>query len=326
MARTRASVDGLIRVNGADIYHEVRGAGPTVLLIHGGGADGGTWGHLPTDLSREFVVVTYDRRGLSRSPRPKDWQQTSIAEQADDAAALLRAHEVAPAAVVGASLGALVALELLLQHPDLVRRASLLDPGPLDSAIPDRRQRMVLPEPVRAAIAKGDSEAAFEALMRDLDLWDAFDPLTRQRVLGNAEVFFSYETPLLQSYEPDDARMRWRGNSALPVAPRRKSATSRRPHAPERAQLRELIHTDRPSMTTPNVKGRATGPKNHYFPGRLRSKVHLPLIGGCSSPPVATEKLGDRHGCRCGRRLRPSLAGGLLARLRPVGPGLVAPG
>ena len=214
MARTKASVGGLMRLNGADIYHEVRGAGPSVLLIHGGGSDSGTLARLADHLARDFMVVAYDRRGLSRSPRPKDWQQTSIAEQAEDAAALLRALGVAPAAVVGASLGALIALELLLQHPDLVWRASLLDPGPSDSAIPDRRERMVLPEPARAAMARGDSEAAFEALMRDLDLWDALDPATRQRLLGNAQVFFTYETPLLQSYGPDDALL---GANRVPV-------------------------------------------------------------------------------------------------------------
>ena len=208
MAKTKASVGGLVRVNGAYIYHEVRGAGPAVLLIHGGGGNGDLLAGLADDLGHDFMVVTYDRRGLSRSPRPKDWQRTSMAEQAEDAAALLGALGVAPAAVVGASLGAHVALELLLQHPDLVRAASLLDPGPLDSAIPDRRQRMVLPEPARAAMARGDSEAAFEALLRDLALWDALDPATRQRVLGNAELFFSHENPLLQSYEPDGALLR----------------------------------------------------------------------------------------------------------------------
>jgi pimeloyl-ACP methyl ester carboxylesterase len=198
----------LLRLNGVDIYHEVLGTGPSLVLIHGGGGDGGTLAGLAHDLARDFMVVAYDRRGLSRSPRPKDWQQTSIAEQAEDAAALLTALEIAPAAVVGASLGALIALELLLQHPELVRRASLLDPGPLDSAIPDRRKRMLLPEPARAAMARGDSQAAYEALMRDIELWDALDPVTRQRLLGNAELFFSHETPLLQSYEPDDALLR----------------------------------------------------------------------------------------------------------------------
>jgi pimeloyl-ACP methyl ester carboxylesterase len=67
---------------------------------------------------------------------------------------------------------------------------------------------MVLPEPARAAMARGDAEAAFEALLRDLELWDTLDPATRQRLLGNAKLFFSHENPLLQSYEPDGALLR----------------------------------------------------------------------------------------------------------------------
>ena len=42
MAKTREAASGLLRVNGADIYHEIRGSGPSVLLIHGGGTDGGS--------------------------------------------------------------------------------------------------------------------------------------------------------------------------------------------------------------------------------------------------------------------------------------------
>ena len=197
-----------ITANGTDLYYEVRGNGPSVLLIHGGGIDSGTFERLADILASDFRVVTYDRRGISRSPRPKDWRQTSIAEQAEDAAGLLRALGFAPAAVVGASLGALIALELLLRHPDLVRRASLLDPGPVDSAIPDRQEKMAPPEAVRAAIAKGGPEAGFEALLRALGIWEYMDPASRQRVLGNTEVFFSYETPLLQSYRPDEGRLR----------------------------------------------------------------------------------------------------------------------
>lgn len=190
-----------ITANGAELYYEVRGAGPSVLLIHGGGGDAGTVSRLTDILAHDFMVVAYDRRGLSRSPRPKDWKQTSIPEQAEDAAGLMRALGIGPAGVVGASLGAHVALELVLRH--LVRRASLLDPGPLDSAIPDRQQKMALPEAVRAAMATSGPEVGFEALLRSMDVWDAMDPATQQRVLGNAEIFFSHETPLLQSYRPD---------------------------------------------------------------------------------------------------------------------------
>ena len=116
---------------------------------------------------------------------------TSIQEHAEDAAGLLRALGIAPAAVVGASLGALIALELLLRHPDLVRRASLLDPGPVDSAIPDRLEKMAVPEDIRAAIASGRHQEGFEALLRDLGAGDAIDPATQRRVLGNADIFFT---------------------------------------------------------------------------------------------------------------------------------------
>lgn len=203
-----------ITANGAELYYEVRGSGPSLLLIHGGGGDCGTVIRLADILAQDFTVVAYDRRGLSRSPRPKDWKQTSIAEQAEDAGGLLRAIGFPPAAVVGHSLGALIALELLLRHPDLVRRASLLDPGPLDSAIPDRQQKMAMPEAVRAAMAEGGPEAGFEALLRNLHIWDCIDPAARQRVRGNAGVFFSYETPLLRTYRPDEALL---GANRVPV-------------------------------------------------------------------------------------------------------------
>ncbi len=93
-----------MRVNGADIYHEIRGAGPSVLLIAPAGGDGGVFDRMADLLAEEFTVVTYDRRGNSRSPRPVGWEKTTIEEQADDAAWLLNATRLAPAAVFGTSL------------------------------------------------------------------------------------------------------------------------------------------------------------------------------------------------------------------------------
>ena len=54
-------------------------------------------------LADEFTVICYDRRGNGRSPRPAGWARTSPEEQADDAAALLTALGLAPAAVYGSS-------------------------------------------------------------------------------------------------------------------------------------------------------------------------------------------------------------------------------
>ena len=77
----------MVSVNGAELYHEVRGSGPPVLLIMGATGDGGHFDTLADLLADEFTVITYDRRGNGRSPAPAGWTTTSAVEQADDAAA-----------------------------------------------------------------------------------------------------------------------------------------------------------------------------------------------------------------------------------------------
>ncbi len=69
---------GIIEVNGARVFHEVQGSGPALLFITGGTGDAGEWSHVAPVLAQEFTVVTYDRRGFSRSPRPDGWTATSI--------------------------------------------------------------------------------------------------------------------------------------------------------------------------------------------------------------------------------------------------------
>ena len=64
---------GHLRVNGTDIYHEVRGSGPPVLFISGMTGDAGHYAKVAEVLATEFTAVTYDRRGNSRSPRPPGW-------------------------------------------------------------------------------------------------------------------------------------------------------------------------------------------------------------------------------------------------------------
>jgi pimeloyl-ACP methyl ester carboxylesterase len=110
------TASGLIDVGTTRLYHEVRGSGPA-LFITGGTGDAGEWADVAPTLAEECTVVTYDRRGMSRSPRPDGWTATSMAEAADDAAALLRALELAPTVVVGHSGGASVACSLVVRHP-----------------------------------------------------------------------------------------------------------------------------------------------------------------------------------------------------------------
>ena len=73
-------------------------------------------------------MIAYDRRGCARSERPQPYERTSVAEHADDAAALLDALSAAPAIVIGRSYGGTVAADLALRHPDRVRALVLLEP------------------------------------------------------------------------------------------------------------------------------------------------------------------------------------------------------
>src|SRR6478672_3793286 len=60
----------LLTVNGTELYYELRGGGPPVLLIMGFTGDGGNFKTLADVLVDEFTVICYDRRGNGRSPRP----------------------------------------------------------------------------------------------------------------------------------------------------------------------------------------------------------------------------------------------------------------
>jgi pimeloyl-ACP methyl ester carboxylesterase len=115
------------KVNGTTIYAEVRGEGSPVLLIPGGAEDAETWRAVAERLAGH-TVVTYDRRGTLRSGRD-DWPGRGSAQHADDAAALLREIGLGAAIVFGGSSAGIVATQLALRHPRLIRRALAYEPG-----------------------------------------------------------------------------------------------------------------------------------------------------------------------------------------------------
>ncbi len=84
----------LVDVGDTKLYCEVQGDGPSVVLVPGATGDGGYMQPLADALADEFKVVTYDRRGNSRSPAPDGWTQTSVEEQARDLAGLMTALDL----------------------------------------------------------------------------------------------------------------------------------------------------------------------------------------------------------------------------------------
>jgi pimeloyl-ACP methyl ester carboxylesterase len=196
-----------VDANGTELYYEMRGTGPPVLLIMGATGDGGHLDALADKLADEFTVINYDRRGNGRSPAPNDWKMTSPEEQADDAAALLTALRTGPAAVFGTSSGGNFALCLLDRHPELVRAAILHEPG-LYALVDDFD---AVRAPVRAVVqqamqAGGPPAAAerFWCYMAGDEGWQRLAPALRERIRATAGTFFGVELGTYELYLPED--------------------------------------------------------------------------------------------------------------------------
>lgn len=96
------------------------------------------WRRLAEFLKRNFTVVMYDRRGYSRSTLQGEQDYSFRLEtDADDAAALLKhLSQDNPAIVLGSSSGAIVALQLLVRHSEVVELLLCHEP-PAISVLPD---------------------------------------------------------------------------------------------------------------------------------------------------------------------------------------------
>ncbi|OUC91724.1 alpha/beta fold hydrolase [Streptosporangium minutum] len=120
---------GTLPVPGATLYYEVRGTGPLLLILQGGDGDAGRSADLVDRLVGDHTVVTYDRRGLSRSTPHDPARPVTIETHADDVHRLLAALTDRPALMFGSSFGGLIGLTLAVRHPGQVSVLVAHEPG-----------------------------------------------------------------------------------------------------------------------------------------------------------------------------------------------------
>jgi 3-oxoadipate enol-lactonase len=117
------------QANGIQIYFERAGSGPPMLFISGTGGDLRVKPNVfDGPLAKSFDLLAYDQRGLGQTEKPD--VPYSMADYADDAAALMAAQGWDAALVVGVSFGGMVAQELALRHPGRVTRLVLACTSP----------------------------------------------------------------------------------------------------------------------------------------------------------------------------------------------------
>lgn len=117
------------------------GEGAPVVLIHGGGAGAdaySNWRGVIPVLARDFRVIAVDMVGFGQSDKPDaaNYEYSQSARN-DHLAAFLKAADLAPAALVGNSMGGATALGVAMAEPDLVSRLVLMGSAGLNTEISD---------------------------------------------------------------------------------------------------------------------------------------------------------------------------------------------
>ena len=116
--------------DGVDIYYEVHGSGPPLILTHGYSSTSGMWQGQIAALSRHYKLVLWDMRGHGQSDYPEDPAAYSEALTVADIAALLDTVGATKAVVGGLSLGGYMSVAFYRSHPERARALLIIDTGP----------------------------------------------------------------------------------------------------------------------------------------------------------------------------------------------------
>jgi pimeloyl-ACP methyl ester carboxylesterase len=197
--------------------------------LQGGGGDADGSDALAEALADRNPVLSYDRRGLSRSHIDDPAQPLGIQTHSDDASRLLSALTSEPAFVFGSSIGALIGLDLVTAHPEQVRLlvaheaalAPLLDQ-------PERGQVEAMQHDVDDTFLR---EGLFPAMRKLFAIAGGFsdDPEpederampTADRVAqhaANMQFFLTRDAPAAHRYQPDLAALKAVSAAIVPAA------------------------------------------------------------------------------------------------------------
>jgi pimeloyl-ACP methyl ester carboxylesterase len=116
--------------DGVNIYYEVHGSGPVILLSHGYSATSQMWAGQIEALGKDHTLVTWDMRGHGQSDYPEDQAQYSEEATVEDMKAILDAVGADKAIVGGLSLGGYMSLAFNATYPERVRALLIIDTGP----------------------------------------------------------------------------------------------------------------------------------------------------------------------------------------------------
>lgn len=197
-----------IALDDVELDYEREGQGEPVVLVHATAF--ASWYDPLVARLPGYATLRY-RRSL-RLSEGGGYRPLSAGEDAA-ACARLMDHVGWPAAhVVGHSYGALVGLQMALDHPDRVASVALLEPAA--RGVSSSAQIAAALQPVIAAYRAGDTATAVDGFLRHVcgdgyrAVLDRAVPGAFEQALDAADLFFQGEMPAVQQFAfgPDEAR------------------------------------------------------------------------------------------------------------------------
>lgn len=165
------------------LFCRKEGEGPLLLLIHGVACDSDYFQDTIAVLSLHFTVVSYDRRGYSRSTLVEKAERGhadfSVAVQTEDAAFLIEQQQMGPAFVAGCSAGGIIAVSLAETYPFLVRGLFLHEP-PLAG---DEKMRRCIDDWFQKLCAAAEKKRMNKALLLLLQAMGGMEKTSKQKSL-----------------------------------------------------------------------------------------------------------------------------------------------
>jgi pimeloyl-ACP methyl ester carboxylesterase len=192
-----------------------------LLVLQGGAGNADGSEALAAQLTDRFTVVTYDRRGLSRS-EPIRVDGYELAAHAADAAHLITALSSEPAFAFGSSMGALIGLELAARYPHLVRMViaheppayRLLEGTEQDEALRSHTEvletfrREGMPVAMKIMIARSGVDLTDCEPDVPAPVASGADPNAAAQRFADLAHFFTWDVPAVNRYQPDIAALK----------------------------------------------------------------------------------------------------------------------
>lgn len=157
------------------IAHDVIGAGPPVLLLHGFPQTRAMWHAIARRLAQDFTVVTADLRGYGASHKPDATEDMSFRAMAADQVALMQSLRYDRFHVVGHDRGGRTAHRMALDAPEALLSMTVMDIVPTHLLLSEMTHEiarayyhwlfLAQPEPLPERLINHDPVAYFEAIL-----------------------------------------------------------------------------------------------------------------------------------------------------------------